>query len=170
MAITYINSQITNRLQGLFLLFILSLVIVQGRAEGTGEAETSYRLGRQNYNNGNFTAAIEAFSTAVKLVPDSSSYHHWLGKSYGRLAENSSMFKAYGLAGKTREELERAVALDDKNIGATEDLMEYYLEAPVFLGGSKDKAEKLRRHLEELRRQKVTSPEPQVDASSGESR
>ena len=159
MTIKHINSQITTRPQGLILLLILSLVMLGARATGGGEAETSFQLGRQNYDKGAYEAAIEAFSVAVKLAPDTSTYHHWLGKSYGRLAQNSNLFKAYRLAGKTREELERAVALDDKNIEATEDLLEFYLQAPVFLGGGQDKADRLRRRLKELHRQYVSPPD-----------
>jgi tetratricopeptide (TPR) repeat protein len=170
MAMRYINSQITITPQALFLLFILSLVMMQGRGAEHGETDSNFRLGRQNYEKGDYRAAIEAFSAAVKLAPDTSAYHHWLGKSYGRLAEESNLFKAYRLAGKTREELERAVALDDKNIEATEDLMEFYLQAPVFLGGGKDKADKLRQRLEVLRRQNITSPDQQVDEKPGDSR
>jgi len=155
----YSNSQTTLRLQGLFLLVILSLFMLQVQAAETGEAETSFQLGRQNYENGAYEAAIEAFSTAVRLAPDTSTYHHWLGKSYGRLAQNSNLFKAYRLAARTREELEQAVTLDDKNIEAIEDLIEFYRQAPVFLGGGQDKTDKLRRRLEELHQQNISPPD-----------
>jgi TolA-binding protein len=39
-----------------------------------------------------------------------------------------------------RAEFERAVALDGNNVSARSDLTEYYLEAPGFLGGDKNKA------------------------------
>src|SRR5262249_59560818 len=41
---------------------------------------------------------------------------------------------------KTRSEFEKAVELDAANVPARSDLAEYYLEAPGFLGGGKDKA------------------------------
>jgi tetratricopeptide (TPR) repeat protein len=148
-------------MQGLFLLLILPLLMPQVQAAVTGEAEASFQLGRQSYEKEAYAAAIEAFSTAVRLAPNTSTYHHWLGKSYGRLAQNSNFLKAYRLAAKTRTELERAVTLDDKNIEAIEDLMEFYRQAPVFLGGGQDKADRLRRRLEELHRQN-TSPSDQT--------
>jgi Flp pilus assembly protein TadD len=44
------------------------------------------------------------------------------------------------LAKKVRAEFERAVALDGSNLKARTDLSEFYVEAPSFLGGGKEKA------------------------------
>jgi hypothetical protein len=44
------------------------------------------------------------------------------------------------LAWKVKEHFERAVTLDPGNLAARADLMEYYLKAPGFLGGSEEKA------------------------------
>jgi tetratricopeptide (TPR) repeat protein len=52
----------------------------------------------------------------------------------------ASFLTAPGYASKTRQNLERAVALDERNIEALNDLFEYYLQAPGFLGGGHDKA------------------------------
>lgn len=156
MVFMYINSQPIIRWQELFLLLILFLFMLQVLAAGT-EAEASFQLGRQSYDQESFEAAIAAFSTAVSLAPESSTYHHWLGKSYGRLAQNSNLFKAYRLASRTREELERAVALDDKNIEAISDLMEFYRQAPAFLGGGRDKADRLHLRLEALNKQNTSA-------------
>ena len=156
MALMYINSQTNVRMQGLSLWFILSFFMLQGHT-AESEAETNFHLGRQQYETEAYVAAIEAFTTAVKLSPETSTYHHWLGKSYGRLAQNSSLLKAYRLASRTREEFERAVALDDKNIDAISDLIDFYLQAPSFLGGGEDKAAKWRRRLEELQQQNSSS-------------
>ena len=152
----YSNSQTPGWLQELFLLLVMLLFIQPGHTADTG-AETSFQLGKQQYEKAEYEAAIEAFSTAVNLSPETSTYHHWLGKSYGRLAQNSNLLKAYRLSARTREEFERAVALDDKNIEAITDLMEFYHQAPSFLGGGEDKADKLRRRLEELQQQNASS-------------
>ena len=156
MALMYINSQTTVRMQGLSLWFILTFFMLQGHTAET-DAETNFQLGRQQYEAAAYEAAIAAFAASVKLSPETSTYHHWLGKSYGRLAQNSGLFKAYRLASRSREELERAVALDDTNIEAISDLIEFYLQAPSFLGGGKDKADKWRRRLEELQQQNSSS-------------
>ena len=77
---------------------------------------------------------------ALALDPQNSSYHLWLGRAMGRKAEEANPFTAFGLARKVKTEFERAVALDGNNLPARADLSEFYLEAPGFLGGDKNKA------------------------------
>jgi len=84
--------------------------------------------------------AIHMGEKSISLEPQNSSYHLWLGRAQGRKAENSNPFAAFGLARKVKTEFERAVALDADNMAARVDLSEYYLEAPGFLGGDKNKA------------------------------
>ncbi len=84
--------------------------------------------------------ALHAAEKSVALEPRDSFYHEWLGRAAGRKAENSNPFTAFGLARRVRVAFERAVTLDGNNIQARADLAEYYLEAPGFLGGDKNKA------------------------------
>jgi uncharacterized protein HemY len=92
---------------------------------------------------GEFKNASELFERATAAVPTSSQYFHWLGKAYGRRAETASFLTAPRYASRCREAFEKAVALDGSNIEAMNDLLEYYIEAPGFLGGGLDKAEAL---------------------------
>lgn len=84
--------------------------------------------------------AVRMGEKSVALEPGNSSYHMWLGRALGRKAEVSNPFSAFGLARKVRAEFERAVALDGGNLAARSDLSEFYMEAPGFLGGDKNKA------------------------------
>ena len=97
-------------------------------------------IGKSYFMNGEFKKAQEAFERAIAGSPNNSTYFHWLGKAYGRRAENASFLTAPGLAVKARQNFEKAVSLDPKNKEAINDLFEYYLEAPGFLGGGMDKA------------------------------
>lgn len=97
-------------------------------------------MGRNYYGQGAFKKATEVLERAVVLEPGNSGYHLWLGRAYGRRAETSSMITAPGLATKARQFFERAVQLNHDNLEAQSDLLEYYLEAPGFLGGGFDKA------------------------------
>lgn len=106
--------------------------------------------GRSYFMSGDFKRAAEAFEKAAALEPENSDYHLWLGRAYGRRAETSNMFVAPGLASKARRCFERAVDLNPKNLEAINDLFEYYLEAPGFLGGGMDKATELSRRIEQL--------------------
>jgi tetratricopeptide (TPR) repeat protein len=99
--------------------------------------------GKNYYMLGEFKKASDAYEKAVAASPGSSEYHNWLGKAYGKRAETSSPFTAPGLASKARQQFEKAYELNPKNKDAADDLFEYYLEAPGFLGGGMDKAGKL---------------------------
>jgi tetratricopeptide (TPR) repeat protein len=96
--------------------------------------------GRNEYMLADFKGSSEAFEKAVALDPANSDYAWWLGRAYGRRAETSSLLTAPGYASRARQNFERAVQLNPRNLDALGDLFEYYLEAPGFLGGGIDKA------------------------------
>ena len=114
------------------------------------DANTYFSNGQTLYVAEEFTQAAEAFEGAVAMSPRVSTYHHWLGKTYGRLAERANWLRAMTLARKTREAFERAVALDGANLEALFDLEAYYLSAPSFLGGGAEKAAEVRRQIAQL--------------------
>lgn len=116
-----------------------SLALVSETGQTSGEA---YGLmGRDYFMLGEYKKATDAFQRALALDPRKSEYAHWLGRSFGRRAETSSPFLAPMHASKARSYFEKAVALDPDNGEALNDLFDYYLEAPGFLGGGYDKAE-----------------------------
>lgn len=105
----------------------------------------------QNYlMMGDANRATEFFQPAVTADPNNSVNYHWLGRAYARQAEAASMFNALGLATKSRQNLEKAIELDRKNIEAANDLFEFYLEAPGFMGGGMEKAARLAAQIAEL--------------------
>jgi len=106
----------------------------------TREAAVWELLGKAYYMEGDYKKASQCFEKAVAADSRNSFYHLWLGRAYGKRAETSSFLTAPGLARKAREQFEKAVALDPHNIEALNDLFEYYLQAPGFLGGGLEKA------------------------------
>jgi len=102
------------------------------------------------YGKAEFKKAVETLQRAAGLAPKNSEIQHWLGKAYGRLAETSNFLAAPGHASSCRRAFERAVELDGRNLLAMNDLLEYYLEAPGFLGGGLDKAEALAKRIAPL--------------------
>jgi tetratricopeptide (TPR) repeat protein len=98
-------------------------------------------IGKAYYMDGQYKDSISCLEQAVAEDPLTSSYYDWLGKAYGRRAEQSIFLKALPYANKTREAFEKAVALDPSNLEALGDLFEYYLQAPGVVGGGMDKAE-----------------------------
>ena len=91
--------------------------------------------------DGQYKSSTTYLEKAVAEDSLNSSYYDWLGKAYGRRAEQSCLLTALAYARKTRESFEKAVVLDAGNLEALGDLFEYYLEAPGIAGGGMDKAE-----------------------------
>jgi len=84
--------------------------------------------------------AIAAGEKATSLASDNSDYHLWLGRAYGEKADRANPFSAARLAGKLRNEFEKAVQLNPNSLEARLDLAEFYLDAPGIVGGGQDKA------------------------------
>jgi tetratricopeptide (TPR) repeat protein len=106
-------------------------------------------IGQDYFMLGDAKRASEFFQQAVTTEPGNSVYHHWLGRAYGRRAEMGNPFTALSYASKARLNFEKAVELDPKNSEAVNDLFEYYLEAPGFIGGGMDKAVKIAERIAE---------------------
>lgn len=117
---------------------------------GAQDAAVQQLIGKSYFALGDFKKASEAFEAAVRIEPNNSAHHNWLGKSYGRRAETSNPLLAPGLASKARQSFEKAVALDGRNLEAINDLFSYYLEAPGFLGGGLEKASELTKKIAAL--------------------
>jgi tetratricopeptide (TPR) repeat protein len=105
--------------------------------------EINQLIGQNYYGLGDYKKATQFFEAAFAQDGSNSVCALWLGRAYGRRAETSSPITAPGYASKARQFFERAVQLDPKNSDALNDLFEYYLEAPGFLGGGYDKAAQL---------------------------
>jgi len=107
-------------------------------------------IGQSHFMLADYKRASDTFEKAIRLNPQSSELHHWMGRAWGRRAETASILTAPGYASKARQEFEKAVQLDPLNQEALNDLFDYYLEAPGFLGGGIQKAEALAKHIAEL--------------------
>jgi tetratricopeptide (TPR) repeat protein len=116
-------------------------------AKSPDDAPLHFLLGQCYYQLRDFTRAIAGLERAVQLAPKQSEYHDWLGKSYGRKAEESVFLGAMSWARKTHKEFEVAVQLDPSNFEAQRDLIRFEMNAPGFVGGGDDKALK---HIEDL--------------------
>ena len=104
------------------------------------DAAAAFYLGRIAMEERRNDRAADYFETATKLDPKNSTYYLWLGRAYGREAQNANVLRQPGLARKTRGAWERAIELDPDNLDARSDLIQYYVQAPGFLGGSTSKA------------------------------
>jgi Flp pilus assembly protein TadD len=121
-------------------------------AEDPAPDAADYLLSGQNYFMlGDYKKAIEFFEKALAISPTSSEYELWLGRAWGRRAETSGWLTAGVHASKARQCFERAVALDPHNREARNDLFDFYLNAPGFLGGGLEKAAALAKSIADER-------------------
>jgi Flp pilus assembly protein TadD len=107
------------------------------------ESAVNELLGQCYFMTSDFKRATDYLEKAAAAEPDNSKYLTWLGRVYGRRAETSFALNAVGWASKSRASLEKAAQLDPSNWEAIDDLFEFYLQAPGFMGGGLDRAEKL---------------------------
>jgi tetratricopeptide (TPR) repeat protein len=96
--------------------------------------------GRAAMNRNDADAAAALFEKAVAQNPKSAEAHYLLGTAYGSQAQKASIFGQASLAGKTKDEFEKAVELDPALLDARFGLIQFYAMAPGIMGGSYDKA------------------------------
>jgi Tfp pilus assembly protein PilF len=100
-------------------------------------------LGQSYFMDGEYRKATDTLERAASLAPNDSDIQTWLGRAYGRRAETAFPLQAIGYASKSRQAFEKAVKLDPHNREALNDLFEFYVEAPGFMGGGIDRAKSL---------------------------
>ena len=127
----------------LVMCLIFNCVVVHAAS-----ASRLYELAQKQYDLEDYETAVELMKMATDLEPNNSKFYHLLGKSYGRIAEQSNLLKAMEFSKKTLKSLEKAVELDDSNFSAMSDLAKYYRAAPVFLGGDLKKANHLQNKVD----------------------
>lgn len=110
------------------------------KASASEYATAQYYLGRIAFDSNELNEAIEYFDEAIKSDQNNSNYHTWLGNAYGRLTQNSSKIRQGFIAPKIKNSYEKAIEIDPKNMDALWGLVEYYTQAPAFMGGSWEKA------------------------------
>jgi len=98
-------------------------------------------IGKAYYMDGRYRESASYLEQAVGEEPCNSSFYDWLGRAYGRRAEQAGFVTALSYAGKTHAAFEKAVTCGPSNLEALSDLFEFYLEAPRIAGGGVDKAE-----------------------------
>lgn len=91
--------------------------------------------------------AVRQLERCVAIDEQSAECHLWLGNAIGSSAQRASKFRQPFLARRVKTEFERAVALDPNSVDARMGLVQFYMLAPGFMGGSMEKA---REHVSEI--------------------
>jgi len=117
------------------------------------EGESFLSQNKEKDAIGRYEEAADWIEKAIKLDGKNGTYHRWLGDSYGRQAQRSTnKLKQAMLAKKVKNEYEESVRLDPKDLSARESLIEFYMQAPGFMGGGVDKAEAQAREIAKIDR------------------
>jgi tetratricopeptide (TPR) repeat protein len=116
-------------------------ILQDAAAKNPRDGEIYLLLAKSHFELRQFDAAITSAEKAIGVAPDDSTYHEWLGRSYGEKASKSSWFSALSLAKKAQQEFETAIRLDKRNYAATQALIEFDCAAPGIAGGGEDKAQ-----------------------------
>lgn len=113
----------------------------------TGYADARYYLGRINYDQKQFDAAVDLLEEAIQHNPNNGDYFSVLGDAYAAKGASGSVFSQMSNGPKALRAWENAARLDPRNIPARASLATYYPMAPKFMGGGADKANKVSREL-----------------------
>jgi tetratricopeptide (TPR) repeat protein len=109
-------------------------------AKDPNDSQAAFLLGQCFYQLRDYSRAVTNFERAVQLSANTSKYHDWLGRAYGRRAEEGRFLGALGEARRAHKEFEQAVELDEHNFEAQRDLIRYETYAPGIASGGDDRA------------------------------
>jgi tetratricopeptide (TPR) repeat protein len=106
-------------------------------------AAAQYYLGRIAFDENKLDDAEEFFEEAIDHNDKAAEYHNWYGNALGRIAQNANMVRQGLLAPKMKNAWERAVQLNPQYVDPRQSLIQFYLQAPGFMGGSVEKAKQM---------------------------
>ncbi len=106
----------------------------------TNDPQALVQRGRDAITHGEPEKAVELFEKAVAMKPNNADYHYRLANATLQAGIRASMFRAMSMLPRAKAELERAIQLDPNLIAARFALLEVYISAPAFAGGSESDA------------------------------
>jgi tetratricopeptide (TPR) repeat protein len=128
---------------GYWQVILLMIAATASASSGSPSTEPSAQWekdGRALFLACEFKQSARVFEKAVAEQPERAVLHYWLGKSYARLAEVSSLLSAAKNARKARRSLERAVEMDPQNDEYLRELIDLYLNSPEWFSGGLERA------------------------------
>ena len=113
-------------------------------------AEARYYLGRIAFDQEEYDDAWDYFKDATKADDTQAKYFTWIGNSVGTMAQSAGKLRQATLAPKIKNAYKKAAELDPKDMDAQWGLVQFYTQAPGFMGGSYEKAEVAARAILEV--------------------
>ncbi len=87
--------------------------------------------------------AVKLAEQCVQAHPQQAQCHEQLGNALGTKAVRAGIFSAMGYVGKIRDAFKKAVELEPNGLNARFSLLQFYQQAPSFVGGGKGNAQEL---------------------------
>ena len=125
-------------------------VFAERVARNRNDAQALFYMGRIAEEQDRHSEAVDWYEKALKLNDTSATYHFWLGSATGALAQRASKIKQPFLARKVKSEFERASQLDPSMLDPRIGLVDFYVMAPGFMGGSIEKAHQQATEIKKL--------------------
>lgn len=97
-------------------------------------------LGRMAWQAANYKDAARWLDAAIALDPRRVEAYIWRARTYVQEIETVNFLRKGSIAGRARDMLDKAVAIDPSSFEAREARTEYLMNAPGIAGGSIDKA------------------------------
>lgn len=110
-------------------------------------AAARYYLGRMAFREKLYEEAADYLEEATDADERVAAYFEWYGNALANVAMEANRVRQGLLAPKMKSAWERAAKLDPKSVGPRNSLVEFYLQAPGFMGGSKEKAIAMAREI-----------------------
>ena len=122
----------------------------------TVSAQDLVEQARAQLQRGQPDSAWTAIQRAVEAQPNRAEAHYWLGQIAITRASQAGGFSGFGLARRSKAGFARAVELEPENPTYLEGLAGFLVQAPGIVGGDRDSAASLARHLMRLDRSRGT--------------
>lgn len=113
-------------------------------------AAARYYLGRITFDEKDFESAADYFEEALDTNDKIPDYHNWYGNALGSIAQEANVLRQGILAPKMKNAWEKAISLSPNMLEPRQSLVQYYLQAPGFMGGSTDKAKEMANQILKL--------------------
>jgi tetratricopeptide (TPR) repeat protein len=125
--------------------------VVEARLrEAPDDAAAYFYLSQIRNAFGDRSTPLALAEKAVALDGSVARYHRQVAEVTGVMAQHANAFQQMLLARRFRKEIDRALALDPRDVQAHRDLLEYYLLAPAIVGGDRQKAQEMAQRIARL--------------------
>jgi tetratricopeptide (TPR) repeat protein len=125
-------------------------LVEQSLRKSPDDANATFLLSQIRNAFGDRSSPLPLAEKAVRLDPGTARYHRQLAEVQGVMAQHANVFQQALLARRFKKEIDIALQIDNRDVQALRDLLEYYLLAPGLLGGDTKKARETAQRITDI--------------------